>query len=197
MGRLLEHFWLSCCLTTKQPVIPKPGLPLVVTACLDEYASKSLDLPGSFISTTAMYVLKHVTHSCTVVIPFFSLLFSPQTRSLSVGSGSPSLVARRESSSINCFCQIFSATFAGTGGIFLLTTTACAPPVACSSCSRVPIRISGDNTETDAGVAAAAVVAALDEIRGTAPAIKLVDGSSPALMPTCLQCNNVCSFWCK
>lgn len=69
------------------------------------------------------YVLKHITHSWIDMV-FFSFFFPPVNKSLSVGSGEPSLVGRSDSKSIYSLRQIRSATFLGTGGKFLLTIIA-------------------------------------------------------------------------
>ena len=68
-------------------------------------------------------------------IPFFSLDFflSPVTKSPSVGSGKPSLEGRNDSISTNSFLHTLSASFAGTGGRFLLTTKASPPELGKSA----------------------------------------------------------------
>ena len=95
---------LSCCVTPIVLVVAKPGSLFVVSTGLrEEYASKSDTRSGRFCATTAMYALKHSTHSSIVVMLFLAragLFWLPENSSRSVGSGAPSRAGKSSARSM-------------------------------------------------------------------------------------------------
>ena len=94
-----------------------PANCLLSLTIIELYARRSQILSGCLVVTSAMKVLKHITHSSIDVICLrgtFSV--DVASTSIMVGCGTPSLAGSSSCSSMNSLRQTFLASFLGIGG---------------------------------------------------------------------------------